>query len=244
MWPLFSVPAASLTLVAMPAPTIALSGQDLSIADVVQVARSPETRIVLNGDALARLERSRGLVDQAVAAGETIYGINTGFGKLANVQSAGRPARSASGQPHPESRSRRRHRPCRLDVVRAAMLLRANVLLRPTSGVRPALVEALVGLLNAGIVPRVPEQGSVGASGDLAPLSHIAMVLLGEGEVLGGDGRPADKAARGRPASSHSVSLPRKGSASSTAPRPRPLCWRSWCTTPRCCGGPRSALRR
>jgi histidine ammonia-lyase len=65
------------------------------------------------------------------------------------------------------------------------MLLRANVLLRPTSGVRPALVEALVALLNAGVVPLVPEQGSVGASGDLAPLSHIAMALIGEGEVLG-----------------------------------------------------------
>jgi histidine ammonia-lyase len=64
------------------------------------------------------------------------------------------------------------------------MLLRANVLLRPTSGVRPALVQALVGLLNAGLVPAVPEQGSVGASGDLAPLSHIAMTLIGEGEVL------------------------------------------------------------
>jgi len=176
----------------MPAPTIALNGQDLSIDDVVRVARSPETRIVLNGDALARLERSRGLVDQAVAAGETIYGINTGFGKLANV-------RVPAGQlDQLQVNLIRSHAagvgsPLLVDAVRAAMLLRANVLLRPTSGVRPALVEALVALLNAGIVPRVPEQGSVGASGDLAPLSHIAMVLLGEGEVLGGDGR-ADKA--------------------------------------------------
>jgi histidine ammonia-lyase len=79
------------------------------------------------------------------------------------------------------------------------MLLRANVLLRPTSGVRPELVEALVALLNAGVVPMVPEQGSVGASGDLAPLSHIALTLMGEGEVLGGVGpgpaRPALDAA-------------------------------------------------
>jgi histidine ammonia-lyase len=177
----------------MPIPTIALSGQDLSIEDVVRVAREPETRILLKDDARVRLERSRGLVDKAVAAGETIYGINTGFGKLANVRvPAGqldqlqvnliRSHAAGVGSPLPA------------DAVRAAMLLRANVLLRPTSGVRPALVEALVALLNAGIVPRVPEQGSVGASGDLAPLSHIAMVLLGEGEVLGaGDGR-ADNA--------------------------------------------------
>jgi len=82
------------------------------------------------------------------------------------------------------------------DVVRAAMLLRANVLLRPTSGVRPVLVDALVDLINAGIVPCVPEQGSVGASGDLAPLAHIAQVLMGEGSVLDAEGqvRPAGPA--------------------------------------------------
>jgi histidine ammonia-lyase len=153
---------------------------------------------VLHGDALARLERSRGLVDQAVAAGETIYGINTGFGKLANV-------RVPAGQlDQLQVNLIRSHAagvgsPLWVDAVRAAMLLRANVLLRPTSGVRPALVEALVALLNAGIVPRVPEQGSVGASGDLAPLSHIAMVLLGEGEVLGGDGRAGQGTRGGRP---------------------------------------------
>ena len=72
-----------------------------------------------------------------------------------------------------------------VEVVRAVMLLRANVLLRPTSGVRPELVDAVVALLNAGIVPLVPEQGSVGASGDLAPLSHIALALRGEGGVIG-----------------------------------------------------------
>ena len=79
------------------------------------------------------------------------------------------------------------------------MLLRANVLLRPTSGVRPELVEALVALLNAGIVPVVPEQGSVGASGDLAPLSHIALALMGEGAVLGGWSVPRRPGRRSRP---------------------------------------------
>jgi histidine ammonia-lyase len=76
------------------------------------------------------------------------------------------------------------------DVVRALMLLRANVLLRPTSGVRPELVDALVAMLNAGVLPWVPEQGSVGASGDLAPLSHVALALMGEGQVIG-DAGPA-----------------------------------------------------
>ena len=126
---------------------------------------------------------SRAYIDSAVRRGDTIYGINTGFGKLANVRIAPdqldqlqvnliRSHAAGVGAPLPA------------DVVRAVMLLRANVLLRPTSGVRPELVDALVALLNAGVVPLVPEQGSVGASGDLAPLSHIALALMGEGEVL------------------------------------------------------------
>lgn len=177
----------------MPTPSLVLTGGSLTIADVVAVARTPGARVSLDPAALATLGTSRGLVDQAIARGETIYGINTGFGKLANVRIAAdqleqlqinliRSHAAGVGEPLPG------------DVVRAAMLLRANVLLRPTSGVRPALVEALVALLNAGIVPEVPEQGSVGASGDLAPLSHIAMALIGEGRVLGpepGGARPA-----------------------------------------------------
>ncbi len=164
-------------------PDLTLTGSSLSIADVVRIARAPEIRVGLDPAAVAALGRSRSLVERAMARGETIYGINTGFGKLANVRIAAdrletlqanliRSHAAGVGAPLPP------------DVVRAAMLLRANVLLRPTSGVRPALVEALVALLNAGIVPVVPEQGSVGASGDLAPLSHIALVLMGEGEVL------------------------------------------------------------
>jgi histidine ammonia-lyase len=82
--------------------------------------------------------------------------------------------------------------------VRAVMLLRANVLVRPTSGVRPELADALVALLNAGVVPLVPEQGSVGASGDLAPLSHIGLALMGEGEVLGPTGPEPASAALAR----------------------------------------------
>jgi histidine ammonia-lyase len=161
-----------------------LTGASLSLADVVAVARNPDLVVTTAPGALGALAGSRQLVEQAVARGDTIYGINTGFGKLANVRIAADQLEQlqlnlirshAAGVGDPMAR----------EVVRAAMLLRANVLLRPTSGVRPSLVEALVSLLNAGIVPLVPEQGSVGASGDLAPLSHIAMALIGEGEVLG-----------------------------------------------------------
>jgi histidine ammonia-lyase len=170
----------------MPRSECVLDGRSLTIERVVRVARDPECRVSLDPDALRALHQSRRLVDQAIESGQTIYGINTGFGKLANVRvppdqiqqlqiNLIRSHASGVGAPLPAG------------VVRAVMLLRANVLLRPTSGVRPELVQALVALLNAGILPLVPEQGSVGASGDLAPLSHIGLGLMGEGQVLSAD---------------------------------------------------------
>jgi histidine ammonia-lyase len=171
-----------------------LDGRSLTIGDVVRAAREPGLRVSLDPEARAALVRSRRLVERAIVSGQTIYGINTGFGKLANVRIAPdqleqlqvnliRSHAAGVGAPLPAG------------VVRAVMLLRANVLLRPTSGVRPELVDALVALLNAGVVPLVPEQGSVGASGDLAPLSHIALALMGEGSVLGANAvRPAAEA--------------------------------------------------
>jgi histidine ammonia-lyase len=167
----------------MPSSTLVLDGQSLSIEDVARIAREPATRISVHPDARRALLESRRVVERAIASGQTIYGINTGFGKLANVRippdqldqlqtNLIRSHASGIGLPLPP------------EVVRATMLLRANVLLRPTSGVRPELVDALIAVLNAGILPVVPEQGSVGASGDLAPLSHIGLALMGEGDVL------------------------------------------------------------
>jgi histidine ammonia-lyase len=164
-----------------------LDGERLTVADVVRFARDGSTVLTLNPGARARLDASRAVVEAAIARGQPIYGVNTGFGKLAGVRidpgsldqlqiNLIRSHAAGVGEPLPA------------EVVRAMMLLRANVLLRPTSGVRPALVEALVALANSGLIPRVPEQGSVGASGDLAPLSHLALVLAGEGEVIGPDG--------------------------------------------------------
>jgi histidine ammonia-lyase len=175
---------------------ITLDGRSLTIDDVVRIARESGARVRIDSTAREALISSRRLVEQAVASGQTIYGINTGFGKLANVRIAPdkldqlqvnliRSHAAGMGPPLPAG------------VVRAVMLLRANVLLRPTSGVRPELVEMLVAMLDAGIVPLVPEQGSVGASGDLAPLAHIALALIGEGEVLGPSGaEPAAAALR------------------------------------------------
>jgi len=161
--------------------SIALDGRSLTLDSVVAVARD-FARVVVAPDAVQRANASRALVEQALSDGRTIYGVNTGFGKLANVRIPAHQLRDLQrnlvrshaagvGTPLPE------------DVVRATMLLRANVLLRDTSGVRPALAEGLVALLNAGIHPVVPEQGSVGACGDLAPLSHVALALLGDGDV-------------------------------------------------------------
>jgi histidine ammonia-lyase len=178
----------------MPTPQITLDGRSLTIDDVVRVAREPAMGVRIELGARAALIASRRLVEQAIASGQTIYGINTGFGKLANVRIP--PDKLDNLQVNLiRSHAAGMGIPLPAEVVRAVMLLRANVLLRPTSGVRPELVDALIAMLNAGIVPLVPEQGSVGASGDLAPLSHLALVLMGEGEVLGASGsEPAGKA--------------------------------------------------
>lgn len=161
---------------------VSLDGSSLTLDAVLAVARD-FAPVTVSEAAAARVRAARAAVERALAAGATIYGVNTGFGKLANVRIPDDQIRilqrnmirshaAGVGVPLPE------------DAVRAAMLLRANVLLRDTSGVRPEVVEALTALLNAGIHPVVPEQGSVGASGDLAPLSHIALALMGEGDVI------------------------------------------------------------
>jgi len=160
---------------------VTLDGHSLSIADVVAVARH-NVPVALDATALAAVQQSRKAVEAAVARGETIYGVNTGFGKLAHVRIPPEQARqlqlnlirshaSGVGEPLPA------------DAVRAMMLLRANVLVRDTSGVRPVLPELLVDMLNRQLHPTVPSQGSVGASGDLAPLSHLALAMIGEGDV-------------------------------------------------------------
>ncbi|HUR95426.1 MAG TPA: histidine ammonia-lyase [Gemmatimonadales bacterium] len=178
----------------MPEISCRIDGRSLTVPDVVRVGRMAGARVEVDGGARGSLLESRRLVERAIASGQTIYGINTGFGKLANVRVAPdrleqlqanliRSHAAGVGEPLPSS------------VVRAVMLLRANVLLRPTSGVRPELVDALVAMLNAGVVPFVPAQGSVGASGDLAPLSHIALALMGEGGVLEAKGMGSAQAA-------------------------------------------------
>lgn len=150
------------------------------------VARHGE-KVALAAAARARMERSRARVERAARSRDPVYGVSTGFGALAGTRVA--PLR----QPELQLALIRSHAagmgpPVEGEVVRATMLLRARTLAMGLSGVRPVVAEALIALLNAQITPVVPKYGSVGCSGDLAPLAHIALALVGEGEVENADG--------------------------------------------------------
>ena len=165
--------------------TVELDGAGVTIPDVVAVARHGE-RVRLGEAALARMEAARNLVE-TLAEGEPAYGISTGFGALANTTvPVGR--RAALQRSLIRSHAAGMGPPIEAEAVRAMMFLRARTLALGVSGARPVVAASLVRLINAGVVPAVPEHGSLGASGDLAPLAHAALVLMGEGEVLTGRG--------------------------------------------------------
>lgn len=160
---------------------IELDGHNLTPQVAEQVILEGE-EVKASPEALARVERGHQVLLELVAGGGAIYGVNTGFGKLSTVvipeeeygsiqENIIRSHATGVGPPLPD------------EAVRGMLLLRANSLLSGLSGVRPALVELLLGMLNAGVYPVVPEQGSVGASGDLVPLAHLSLVLLGEGKA-------------------------------------------------------------
>jgi histidine ammonia-lyase len=168
-------------------PAVLLDGSPLSVADVVAVARHGAP-VAVAPEAARRMAPARSIVEQIIAEGATVYGVTTGFGALASVKVS------------PGEAQRLQHSlvlshaagmgdPVEPEVVRAMMLLRARTLAAGLSGVRPALVEGLVALLSAGLTPVVPELGSLGASGDLAPLAHVGASLTGAGDVLDASGR-------------------------------------------------------
>jgi histidine ammonia-lyase len=160
---------------------IELTGADLSIADVEAVARGGR-RVLLGADARVRVDEARAVVERLVAAGEVVYGVTTGFGDLATTYID--PADSAKLQENLlVSHAVGVGDPLPRDVVRAMLLLRANTLALGHSGCRPVVIDRICDLLRAGIHPVVPSQGSVGASGDLAPLAHLALPLTGRGHV-------------------------------------------------------------
>jgi histidine ammonia-lyase len=163
---------------------VQLSGTGISPADVIAVAREG-ARVELGDAARAEMQRSADVVARLVDSEEPVYGVSTGFGSLANVAiPAGR--REELQRALVRSHAAGMGPPVEREVVRAMMLLRARTLAMGRSGARPVVAERILDLLNAGLTPVVREHGSLGASGDLAPLAHCALVLIGEGEVLEG----------------------------------------------------------
>jgi histidine ammonia-lyase len=162
--------------------SIALTGNDLTFPQLHAVALEHEP-VSLALDAIARMSASRAVVDKLLVEGRTAYGINTGFGKLASVRISAEQLRQLQV-------NLVRSHACGVGAslseaeTRAMMLLRANALAKGLSGIRPVIVETLCAMLNAGVHPAIPSQGSVGASGDLAPLAHLAQVVIGEGEAV------------------------------------------------------------
>lgn len=166
--------------------TVVVDGSPLTVQDVVAVAMRRATAVV--GDGLdPRMAPARELVERVVANDEIVYGITTGFGALASTRI---PPERATDLQYDLIRSHAAGvgRVMPPEVVRAMLLCRARTLAQGHSGVRPIVVRTLLALLEHDILPAVPSQGSVGASGDLAPFAHLALPLIGEGFVLGADG--------------------------------------------------------
>ncbi|MHA1550472.1 MAG: HAL/PAL/TAL family ammonia-lyase [Candidatus Heimdallarchaeaceae archaeon] len=161
--------------------TYIIKGSELTIEDVVKVARHNE-KVELHPDAMARMIKCRAMLEEKIDAGEIMYGVNTGIGEFSEVVLTDEEVglfqkyliynhAAGIGDPAP------------LEYVRGAMLGRINVLAHGNSGNRPIIAETLVAMLNKGLTPFVCQKGSVGASGDLAPMSQIALLLMGEGKA-------------------------------------------------------------
>lgn len=160
---------------------VIINGRDLTVEEVIRVCRGYE-KVEIAPEAKEAVIKARNYIEKKLEEGAVIYGLTTGFGKFANVVISREEAEQlqknliishtcAMGQPYETK------------YVRAAMLLRCNALSRGNSGIRLETIQTMIDMLNAGIHPVIPEKGSLGASGDLAPLSHIALALIGLGEV-------------------------------------------------------------
>jgi histidine ammonia-lyase len=160
---------------------VLLDGERLTLEDVERVARQGEA-VLFDPSARPKVEAARRVIEAALAAERPVYGVSTGFGPLSDVF-VGLADREALQRNLLRSHAIGIGEPIGQAETRATVLLRANVLAKGCSGVRPEIVDLLCELLNRGVHPIIPERGSVGASGDLAPLAHLALVLIGEGEA-------------------------------------------------------------
>jgi len=161
---------------------LVLTGEAITLENLYEIAHNPEIKAELGAEARASMQKSRDYIEGRIKNGEVMYGVNTGFGAFSSVriseaqieQLQRNLIRSHSvgvGEPFTKTQSR------------AMMVLRANALARGHSGIRPLVVDKILEFLNNDLIPVIPSQGSVGASGDLAPLSHLALAIIGEGEV-------------------------------------------------------------
>lgn len=175
---------------------IYLNGSHLTFEEIKRAIYEKE-EVRLSDEAITRINASRKLVEDSIQQGKVIYGVNTGFGKLSDVQISNesledlqyyliRSHAAGVGEPFAE------------EISRTMLLLRANALAKGYSGIKQSTVQQLLNLLNSHIHPVVPQQGSLGASGDLAPLSHLALVLIGEGEAFVDGERMSGKEALAR----------------------------------------------
>lgn len=173
--------------------SIELNGSDLTIEKLVDIARNNE-KVELDSEAISRVAKCRSMLEEKIQAREIMYGVNTGIGEFSEVVLTDEQVKefqkyliynhaAGIGDPAP------------VEYVRAAMAGRINVLIKGKSGCRPVIVETLVEMLNKGVTPVVCQKGSVGASGDLAPMSQIALLLMGEGEAYYKNERMHGKAA-------------------------------------------------
>lgn len=178
---------AGANVLAQPRRVLQLAGRPLSLSEIARVAVAHEAVEIAPGSFRA-IDAARRVVEEIVARGDIVYGVSTGFGKLADVHI---PAEQTQQLQVNLVRSHACGvgRPLAVSEVRAMMLLRANVLTLGLSGIRLEVIQLLAEMLNRGVTPLVPEKGSVGASGDLAPLAHLALVLIGEGEAFFGGNR-------------------------------------------------------
>lgn len=161
---------------------IQLNGQPLTLQQIVDVATRRE-RVSLSAEARTRVEAARRVVEDIVAQDRTVYGVNTGFGKLSDVRIEKSELRQLQLN-LVRSHSCGLGNPLSEGEARAMLLLRANVLAGGYSGARPVVIDTLIAMLERGVTPVIPEKGSVGASGDLAPLAHLALAVIGEGEAF------------------------------------------------------------
>ncbi|MDQ7095989.1 histidine ammonia-lyase [Desulfosporosinus sp. PR] len=161
---------------------VELDGESLTLEQVIAVARYG-AKAVLKSSAQEKVRKSREFVDQLIRDNKSVYGITTGFGMFSNVVISTDDAKKLQRNLI-MSHSAGVGEPLPAEVVRGILLLRANALAKGFSGIRLSTLETLLNVLNAGVIPVIPEKGSLGASGDLAPLSHMVLVLLGEGEAF------------------------------------------------------------